>query len=259
MKLVKKVLRNVNRVAVVVIFLASFFLLYLRDQYVVPILMYHRIDDRYVESKLSVSPESFARQMRFLKVHNYNVISLDEAAELFKEGSPIPHNTVVVTLDDGYENNYTNAFDVLKEYHIPATVFIVTEWVGKEDFLSWDQLREMAEAGVSIGSHTSSHPHLPSIALSEAKEEIFKSRRIIEEELGRKVTFLCYPFGSFNGKIRELVKDAGYRGACAIHPGRDYSDKDIYALKRMKISRTADNLFVFWIKVSGYHTWFKKE
>ena len=233
--------------------------IFIKTAYVVPIIMYHSIDDNAASSKLSVLPESFARQMEFLKKRGYNVVSLYDIVGLLKSKKQIPHRTIAITFDDGYENNYTEAFPVLKKYGFPAAVFVVADKMGKDGRMTWQQAREMAENKIQIGSHTLSECFLPEIKdEAQLKREISESRRVIKEKIPAGADFIAYCSGGFNEKIRQLVIDAGYHGACATNPGKDYPDDDIYALKRLRISRTSDNLFVFWIETSGFYTWIKE-
>lgn len=242
-----------------IIFLIVAACFFLRSIYVVPVLMYHNIDENYKESKLSVSPENFKREMRFLRRFNYNVVSLNELIRLIRSKKPIPYKTVAITFDDGYKNNYTSAYPVLKKYDIPACIFVVAEKVGREGYASWDDLREMSKNNIHIGSHTLSECYLPDIKDDKRlKREIVESRRIIRSKIPDGGDFLAYCSGGFNEKIRQLVIDAGYKGACATNPGSTYPKNDIYALKRVRISRTSDNLFVFWIETSGFYTWIKE-
>jgi len=233
---------------------------FLRSIYVVPILMYHLVDQSFAETKLSVSPSSFARQMEFLNKHKYNVVSIEELIGLLKQNKSIQPKTVAITFDDGYENNYTSAFPLLKKYKLPATIFMVIDNIGKKGFLNPAQINEMIESGlVSIGSHTMSHAHLPSLLdKTRLRNEIFESKKALEGITGQKKTLFSYPVGGFNEEIRQMVKDAGYLGACATSPGKGYPKNDTYALKRVRISRTSDNLFVFLIEASGYYTFIKE-
>ncbi len=230
-----------------------------RFGYVVPVLMYHSVDENWKESKLSVSPESFRRQMEFLVKNKYNIVSLHKIKELRESGKPIPYKTVAITFDDGYENNYTNAFPIMKEHNIPAAIFVVLNKIGREGYLTWPQIEEMAENNIEIGSHTLSECYLPDIKdEARLKREIYDSRRILKKRIPQAGDFIAYCSGGFNKNIRQIVIDSGYDGACATNPGKDYPDDDIYAIKRLRISRTSDNLFVFWIETSGFYTWIKE-
>jgi peptidoglycan/xylan/chitin deacetylase (PgdA/CDA1 family) len=250
--------RLISGVSVFIV-LAIAIYIFLRSIYVVPILMYHNIDEHYKESRLSVSPQSFSGQMEFLKRHNYNIVSLERLTQLVESKRPIPYKTVAITFDDGYLNNYTEAFPILKRYNIPATIFVVVDKVGRQGHADWPKLTEMSKNNISIGSHTLSECFLPDIKDgTRLRREIFASRQEIKKRLPEEGDFFAYCSGGFNKEIRGLVIDAGYKGACATNPGRNYPNNDTYALKRLRISNTSDNLFVFWIETSGFYTWIKE-
>lgn len=232
--------------------------LWARSQYVVPIIMYHRIDDKASISRLSVSPGSFERQMRFLKERDYNVVKLQEIPDLIKNNR-IPARTIAITFDDGYENNYTCAYPVLKEFGLPATIFIVPALIGRDGYLTWDQVIEMSESSViSIGSHAMTHAYLPDLAEQKLEIEISDSKRAIESHIRKKIFSFSYPTGGFNDYVRNKVEKAGYAIAVATNPGRGYPKHDLFAMKRLRISLTSDSLFVFWIETSGFYTWIKE-
>jgi len=233
---------------------------FLDSKYVVPILMYHSIDEKAAETKLSVLPENFARQMRFLNDRNYNVVTLKELVDIIRSKKKFPPKTVAITFDDGYENNYLEAFPVIKKYGIPITIFMVINNIGKKGYLSLDQIKEMTASGlVAVDSHTLTHSYLPKIKdKDKLADEIYISKIEIEDMTGRRNLFFSYPLGGFNKEIRYMVKAAGYYGACATNPGGKYPRNDIYALKRIRISRTSDSMFVFWIEASGYYTFIKE-
>lgn len=246
--------------ASVIIILAGALGFVARAGYVVPVLMYHSIDDKAGATKLSVSPESFARQMEFLNKNHYNVVGLDKVALYTAKKEKAPVKTVAVTFDDGFENNYTNAFPALKKYHIPATIFVIVDKIGKPGYLDWKELKEMSDSGVvTIGSHTISHGFLTSLDADGLVRELKDSREVLERGLGKKVEYLCYPMGRHSELVKRVAKEAGY--SCAVTTGNckdTPSHEDVFAVKRIKISRTSDNLLVFWIKTSGYYTWIKE-
>jgi len=251
---------NIRRYAVIVmvLFAAVTVVLYARAQYVVPIIMYHKIDGNSLRSRLSVSPESFRRQMRFLKNHHYNIVRLEDLAGMVRKNR-FPPKTIAITFDDGYENNYLNAYPVLRELGLHATIFIITAMVGTEGYLTWDQILEMSESGVIIiGSHTMTHPWLPDQPDQRLDSEIMGSKRSIESHLGKKAEAFSYPSGGFNQDVRDKVIKSGYKIAVATNPGRRYPKHDLFAMKRLRISGTSDNLFVFWFETTGFYTWIKE-
>lgn len=245
---------------VIVLSITGFYF-YISPRYVVPILMYHHIDEKGKTSSLSVSPENFRRQMRFLSRYNYNVISLAELARSIKKNERLPRNTVVLTFDDGYEDNYNFGYPVLKKYNLPATIFIIITSLGQEGYLSYAQIEEMAASEIiTIGSHSLGGDYLPGKTASQLEREIGASKRVLEARLNKRVELFCYPIGGFSPEIQEIVKRYGYQAACTTNRGKEktYKNSDLFALKRIKVKESFPNLFVFWVKLSGYYNLFRR-
>jgi peptidoglycan/xylan/chitin deacetylase (PgdA/CDA1 family) len=232
---------------------------FLNTAYVVPVMMYHSIDDQENVTKLSVSPETFELQMAFLHKHKYNVVSLDKVISYLEKKEKIPARTVAITFDDGFYNNYKYAYPVLKKYNFPATLFMITSKIGQDGWCGWKELKEMSDSGlITIGSHTVNHKWLPTMGTEQLKRELADSKAALENGLGKKVDYLCYPIGAHDDRVERLTKEAGYKAAVATNPGRISPEEDVYAIKRIKISRTARNPVVLWFETSGYYTWFKE-
>ena len=246
----------------VIILLSVFSVNFIRGKYLVPIAMYHSVNPvmRQEVKRLIISPETFERQMRFLKSHHYNVLPLNSVATLIKEKKKIPSKTIAITFDDGYKDNYIYAFPILKKYHLPATVFIITDEVGRADRLSWDQIKAMQDSGIiTFGSHTLGPEPLINIkSEQDLKKQIFDSKKILEEKLGRPISAFSYPEGRFNNRIKQLVMTAGYKLAVVTNPGKEFANDDIFALKRLRISANSNNLFVFWIETGGYYNFMRE-
>ena len=149
---------------------------------------------------------------------------------------------------------------MLKKHKIPATIFVIVNKIGTPGYLSWKEVKEMSDSGIiTIGSHTMSHLWLPAMGTKQLAYELRNSKEALEKALGRKVDTLCYPIGAHDERVERAASDAGYTCAVATNPGRRAPANDIYAIKRIKISRTSDNLFVFWLETSGYYTWLKEQ
>lgn len=247
----------------VLLFLVFYVVSVVKSNYVVPILMYHSVAPLKNNSdRLTVSPGTFDRQMRFLKENKYNVVFLEEIADLIRSKKRIPPKTVAVTFDDGYKDNFRNAFPILKKYNLKASIFIIFNEVGRvqNDRLSWKEIMLMRDSGlITFGSHAIGPEPLINIRSSdEVKWQIFQSKKMLEEKLSSPVAMFSYPEGRFTPQIRQFVIDAGYTLAVATSPGKKFPDDDVYLLKRLRISENAGNLFVFWIETSGYYTFIKE-
>lgn len=259
--------RAIKRLTVVFGTVFLIFLLvaaFIQRQYVVPIIMYHSVNPKVLPEmeSLIVSPNTFERQMRFLKEWHYNVVPLESIADFIKNKKKVPSRTIAITFDDGYKDNYTYAFPILKKYNLPATIFIVVNEVdsARLDRLNWREIKAMENSGlITVGSHCLDH-----IPLTDIKSEknlisqIFDSKKIIEEKLGKPVTMFCYPIGRFNDKVRRLIIDAGYKLSVVTNPGGKYPNDDIFVLKRLKISENARNLFIFWVETSGFYNFMRE-
>ncbi len=244
---------------ILIVSMLTAFHFFLKAIYVPVIIMYHSIDTQLGADKLKVCPESFKRPLEFMKTHGYKVISLDDMVDRIKAGTRIPPRTVAITFDDGLKNNFDCAYPLLKEYGFPATFFVITDFVGSENYMTWRDIAELKDdPDVTIGSHSVTHRMLPYLTDEELRSEIFGSKAVLEESTGMDIKFFCYPAGRFNDKVRQLVIDAGYKAACATNPGKRRDWRDIFALKRVRISRTSDNLLVFLIETSGYYTFIKE-
>jgi peptidoglycan/xylan/chitin deacetylase (PgdA/CDA1 family) len=244
----------------VILMLGTIFFFWFSQKYTVPILMYHNIS--YERGSFFVSPEIFARQMEYIKRNGYEVITLDDLVESIRNKKLLGRKKVVITFDDGYKDNFKYAYPVLKKFGFPATVFLVTDFIGNEKkFLSWEEVMLMSKGGVSFGAHTRAHFYLGSLNNEKtARDEIESSKKAIENKLGIPVDYFCYPSGAFNEKTKELVINAGYKGACTTNRGFARFNSDVYELKRIKVTNSdATKPFSFWAKLSGYYTVFKKE
>ncbi|MDE1920844.1 MAG: polysaccharide deacetylase family protein [Candidatus Omnitrophica bacterium] len=256
-------LRNIFLALLAVIVISAIgFTFWLRDRYVVPVLMYHHVGiPSGVKWRLNdVSSKSFDYQLNFMKRHGFQVISLDDLVTGLKKGQVFSRNTIVITVDDGYEDNYKYAFPILKKYGFPATIFLVSDWVGKPGCLTWDEIKEMEKHDISFGAHTRHHAYLPRLTLAQQENEIAGSKRIIEGHLGHPIDYFCYPDGGFTENIKRLVAQAGFKAAVTTNRGKDRFDRDFYELKRIHMNNTDDRYsgLILWFKFSGYYNLFRR-
>ncbi len=215
------------------------------------ILTYHHVaesPDNHPHRGLFVSPASFAWQMDFLRRSGFTITTLDHIRTGLLGKTALPRRTVAITFDDGYEDNFTYAYPILKRYGFPATVFMVSGEVRSEAdsaqnpnsctrHLSLNQLRLMAASGITIGSHSVTHRRLASIPINEAQKEIAGSKEELETLLNCRVQWFSYPCGNFNKEVVEAVRDAGYIGAVsAIRDNRICASQLFYLPRIMVMS-----------------------
>jgi len=220
-----------------------------RTYTITPILLYHSIDDSM--SLISVSPSCFLQQMKYLKEKNYNTLTLTEYCQVLLTNQSFPPRSVVITFDDGFENNYRVAFPILSKFGFKATIFLTIDYMGKEcswertidipklPMMSWDQVEEMSESGMEFGSHGNTHARLTDIPLGECKEEIVRSKSTIEKTLGKEIRSFCYPYGVANMDIMRAVEEAGYACACLGIFGCKNRIKNLFSLQRMNVNCTS--------------------
>lgn len=220
----------------------------------IPILAYHSLDPQRFPNKLAISPELFSRQMNLIKQKKFQVISLDVCADSgWTEG--ITGRKVAVTFDDGYADNYTRAFPILKKIGFAGTFFVTVEDLDRNGFMTWHMLREIADTpGMEIGSHGLYHKPLTDIPEKEAWESVMVSKKILEERLGRTIRAISYPSGSFSQGILEMARGAGYAYGCAASHIHDRKwEGNPYLLRRIKISSSSSSDFAFSLRLSGFY------
>jgi peptidoglycan/xylan/chitin deacetylase (PgdA/CDA1 family) len=235
----------------------------------VPILMYHKIGDPPEGSKLHplwISTTVFRQQMEYLKKKGYTPVLLKDIYDHWDGKRSLPENPVVITFDDSYENNYTQAFPILKEFGFPAVLYVVVQTVGWDNkwhdpasetrikMVTWDMLKELQKAGWEIGSHTMNHPKLLKLELKEVEAEMEKSRRIIGEFLGTVPDSFAYPYGggADDERIRKIAEKCGYRTAVSVHAGKwtlEEFKQNAYTLPRIYVRRD-ENPYDFHLQMT---------
>jgi peptidoglycan/xylan/chitin deacetylase (PgdA/CDA1 family) len=208
--------------------------------YNIPILAYHKIEHRLEFGVTTVFPTQFEKQMRFLASRGYRSISL---SELLDNKQKKEEKNVALTFDDAYQNVIINGLSIMKEYGFKATVFVVSDFVGKENLwdvnlgfrgfrhMGWKDLRYLVKLGFEIGSHSHAHPDLTKISDSEVKEELSRSKNTLEDKLGVPVRFISYPFGRYSKRVKQIAQECGYSGGvCLSHPFKKRND--IFELER---------------------------
>lgn len=205
----------------------------------VPILSYHLVrpsyprDDWLIKEYL-VTSDVFDEEMNYLSSNGYHVIPFSALEAYIDEGTPLPPKPVIISFDDGWENQFAYAFPILQKYRLTATFFIYTNAIDSTNHLTWGQVKTMSDAGMVIGSHSLSHPFLAKIAdATDLWREIADSKKIIEEHIGKTVNEFAYPYGSYNQATIADVEKAGYKSArkfSIFSTSVFHSKGDMYAL-----------------------------
>ncbi len=214
------------------------------------ILCYHIVESPQ-DPRMEVSHDTFLQQMRYLALTGYNVIPLSWVYEWVSgQRDSLPKNAVVVTIDDGWRSTYTEVFPEMEKRKFPFTVFIYPKIIGQTAHaLTWKQVQEMAAAGVDIQSHSFSHPFLTQrrhASLGDKQyeawleHELVDSKRMIERETGRPVSFLAYPYGDYDHHLAAAVARAGYAAALTCDYGRVIRGSDLLRMKRFVVDKRMD-------------------
>lgn len=213
----------------------------------VPILAYHQISS--LPEIYSIDAAEFEQQMEFLSAQGYTPISLAEFFAAGGKGNNLPPRPIIITFDDGYEDNYLTALPIMEKYNMKGTVFVIAGQVGKPEYMTWEQLKAAQERGMEIGSHTVSHVALNELPPAEQLNELVRSKQMLETKLGQPVTFLAYPYGQYTGDTIAALKQAGYVGACTGQPGLGRVQGDVYQLNRVNVPRPKYGLWEFRIRL----------
>jgi peptidoglycan/xylan/chitin deacetylase (PgdA/CDA1 family) len=238
----------------------------------IPVLMYHGInsvlgsDHPYFET--NTSPSTFARHMQHLHDGGYRPMKLSTAIGMINSGS-CPQRAVVITFDDGFRDFYTHAMPILQEHRFPATMFVVSSFMGSRtsrfddrDFMTWGEMREIESFGVEVGSHTVSHPHLHSLHRQDIEKELKDSKDAIEDQLGSPISSFSYPYafpeqnGTFLRQMRQYMEAAGYDHGVTTVLGSVNRQSDRYFLPRLPANEYDDDQLL-QAKLEGSYDWLR--
>lgn len=207
------------------------------------ILGHHSIGD--FDEQFTVSSDEFEWQLQEIARQGLKVIMLSELEKMMDAGH-VEDKTVVLTFDDGRDDNYTHLFPIVQKYKVPATIFSITGFIGKirpssvrpNPMLSEEQMREMQESGlIDFQPHTVTHPKLTQVSLDEARKEVSDSRLMLERMFSKPCPYFAYPYGRRSLEIEQVLKDSGIRLACTGLRGFVTAESNRMALPRSEVRR----------------------
>ena len=237
----------------------------------VPILMYHSVQPSDSSNarpyyRTVTSPQAFARQMACLQASGYSTLGLGELQKRIQDGRDLDR-CVVITFDDGYGDFYVHAFPVLASCNFSATVFLPTAHIGSSRLffngnpcLTWSEIRELSEAGITFGSHTVTHPQLRYLSQHAIDRELSQSKQTIEQELGKAIDSFAYPFAfpetdaRFRARLSASLEMAGYKNGVCTTIGRADAGRSCWFMKRLPVN-SGDDPQLFEAKLSGAYDW----
>jgi peptidoglycan/xylan/chitin deacetylase (PgdA/CDA1 family) len=207
----------------------------------VPVLFYHHIEPLYEAKKkehaqFTVDTLEFERQLIYLQKNGYKTVTAQKLINSLLTKDPLPAKSVVITIDDGFEDIYPYAFPLIKKYNFVASLMLPTGLVGTKNYLTWDQVKEMNASGVfSIYNHSVTHANFTYISKEQMQKEIIQAKEDLQNKLGITSTTFTYPFGDINDTAIALLKENGYKGAFSTIQGQNQCDTDIMRLSRTRI------------------------
>ena len=237
-------------------------------------LFYHRVNPYpfsalgVVSRELTVRPEEFEEQLKHLARANYRSVTLSEFHSLLAEGKPIAPNAILITFDDGYEDNLLWAAPLLKKYGFSGVIFAVSDFIGKTTaelwpngdpanygkFLDASQIRTLHDCGIEFGSHTATHPLLTTLASERQEQELTESKRGLEALVKAPVLSIAYPGGDFDEVTERCTRAAGYCLAFTTIPGVNFPGTSLMSLRRTEVS-ASDTMAIFKLKMLGALDW----
>ncbi|MER3395935.1 MAG: hypothetical protein C4318_00490 [Acidimicrobiia bacterium] len=217
------------------------------------ILAYHRITNQE-SSALCVSPRAFKRQVQNMVRWGFTLVSLRELDALKARG--VKGRIAAITFDDGFEDNYTQAFPVLTAYEASATFFVPSSLVGEPGRMNEAQLRDLTASGFEIGSHSKTHRELPHLDDEELYEEIAGSKKELEDIVGSSVESFAYPRGKYDFRCRTIVESSGYLRAVVTPRGPGHYEGP-YTMERVGIYRHTGST-AFALKLLGVYSQLKR-
>jgi peptidoglycan/xylan/chitin deacetylase (PgdA/CDA1 family) len=231
-----------------------------------PILLYHSVSlaasPRY--RPYCIDPEQLDAHMQYLRVEGYEPITVSALRDAVASDAQLPARPVVLSFDDALLDFYDGALPVLTRYGFPATLYVVAgmvggvaRWLRKEGeggrpLMSWAQLRESRALGIECGAHGSRHLAIDVLPVREATAEIVAPKAEIEDRLGCAVRTYAYPYGYHTGALEAVVREAGYRSACAVRHAMSHADDDPFALARIVVTNDVSvDVLARWLSGRG--------
>jgi len=207
------------------------------------ILMYHRFGESAYPAT-NIRLDQFEAHIEELQSGGYTVLSVPDIIAALRSGQPLPDRTVGITIDDAYLSVYTEAWPRLRRAEFPFTLFVATDAIDRKfvSYMSWDQLRDLRDNGVTIGSQTASHLHMPANREDRNKEDLRLSNERFQGELGFTPDLFAYPFGEASTRIQEIVKEAGFTSSFGQHSGALQTSSDPYYMPRFALNENFGDL-----------------
>lgn len=209
----------------------------------IPILMYHSISDNDPNNGLLVPVNQFDEQMRWLSENGYTTMLMEEVLSAYETGL-VPERPIAVTFDDGYSDNYYDAYPILKKYNQNATFFVITKGIDDGYYMDLGMLKEMQENGMAIENHTYDHREMNKISTEEQMKSIGKGKEDLKEKLNADSNIFCYPVGRYNEDTLEILKGLDIKVAVTTNNGISDIGDGLLTLDRVRVSPMSLSEFI---------------
>lgn len=205
-----------------------------------PTLMFHHVGPTpagadEIRTGLTVSTADFEAMMSYLKQAGFHPVSQTQLFRALFAGAPLPAQPVLLTFDDGYDDNAAVAAPILEKYGFTGTFYVVTDKIGTTEYMTWEQVAGLENQGMEVGSHTSTHLDLTTLSAADLKHELADSAGVIKSHLDHPVYWLCYPAGKYDADVTRYAREAGYLLAVTIESGEQQSSDAPFALSRYRV------------------------
>lgn len=203
----------------------------------VPILMYHVMNappPGTAQPQLWVSRPDFEAQTQWLADHGYHGVTLQQVWDAWHHGGELPSRPIVISFDDGYHSQLSNAMPILRAHGWPGVLNLQINQTRLD--LKPDEVRRLMKAGWEIDAHTYTHPDLTTVDAARLRHEIADARAELRRTFGAPVNFFCYPAGRFDSRVVDVVRAAGFLGATTTNPGLAGPGQSPYELRRIRIN-----------------------
>ncbi len=230
-----------------------------------PVLIYHKIDLPTSDVRIRgayTARKKFERQITYLKKNGFVFYTASELVKHYSDHGKFPDKGIALTFDDGWKDNYLNAFPILKKFGVKATIFLVPACIGKttdlvtadgegeREHLSEEDITEMSADGIEFGSHSMNHKLFHQISPAEIEYEVGESKKHIENLVQKSCTVFAYPAGFYTEFAKEALENAGYLAAFSTIYGPE-TNTDVYSLNRTEILRRDGYPFRFGKKIKS--------
>ncbi len=201
------------------------------------IVMYHRFGESAFPST-NIRVDQFEAHLKEMTSGRITVMALPEILAALRGGKALPDRVVAITIDDAFRSIYTEAWPRLRAAGLPFTIFVATDAVDRKtnSYMTWDQLRELKQAGVTIGGHTASHLHMATATPQKIADELARSRSRFRTELGATPTLFAYPYGEYSLAVRDKIVEAGFTAAFGQHSGVLHKEANQFFLPRFAMN-----------------------